>query len=79
MLWPLSVTSLCDLSPPTDQCPADIAFVLDASGSVTADNFDKMLSFVSNFGLSHDFGPQAVQIALVSFGNKATAHIKLNQ
>ena len=56
----------------------DIVFVLDSSGSVMAANWLKALSFtqqvISNFPLH----PELVRVGVVSFGNQATPHIRLD-
>ncbi|XP_013408524.1 collagen alpha-1(XIV) chain isoform X2 [Lingula anatina] len=46
---------------------ADIAFIVDASGSVGADNWKKQLSFVKNIVQRFDIGPNATHFGALSF------------
>ncbi|XP_067680567.1 collagen alpha-4(VI) chain-like [Haliotis asinina] len=52
--------------------PADILFLLDASGSEGTTNFNKQLNFVKNFTKDFTIGPDAVQIALATFAATTT-------
>ncbi|XP_046571856.1 collagen alpha-4(VI) chain-like [Haliotis rubra] len=52
--------------------PADILFLLDASGSEGSSNFDKQLNFVKNFTKDFTIGPDAVQIAVATFSTTTT-------
>lgn len=56
---------------------ADIAFVLDGSGSVIINNWNFMLDFVKQFTASITYGPN--QFGVISFGNEATLDIAFNQ
>ena len=49
--------------------PADIVFLLDASGSEGTSNFHKQVEFVSNFAKQFNIGPNAVQIGAVTFSD----------
>ncbi|XP_041351171.1 collagen alpha-4(VI) chain-like [Gigantopelta aegis] len=49
--------------------PADIVFLLDASGSEGTSNFQKQIDFVHNFAKQFSIGPNAVQIGAVTFSN----------
>ncbi|XP_013415045.2 cartilage matrix protein-like [Lingula anatina] len=51
---------------------ADVAFILDASGSVGSANFNKMKDFVRNFVSSFNIGNQHVQIALIQYSSRTT-------
>ena len=59
-------------------CSVDLAFVLDASGSVGTNNWKTMVDFVKAFGSLLPLSPDTNQIGVISFGNDATLHIPLN-
>lgn len=48
----------------------DILFLVDASGSVTIENFEIALNFVRNFTRFFEIGPQFVQVSVFSFDNR---------
>jgi len=50
--------------------PADIYFLLDASGSVGLENFQKQLNFIKTFVNTMKIGPRAVQIGVTTFSHK---------
>ena len=57
---------------------ADIGFVLDGSGSVTAANWAKMLQFVQDFAGRINFGLDSNRIGVVSYANEAQLDVRLN-
>ncbi|GAB1606676.1 uncharacterized protein LOC115210527 [Argonauta hians] len=59
--------------------PLDIMFYLDTSGSVGAQNFRTMLTFVSSFVDAFKIGAQNVQAGVVIFDSVVIPKIKLNQ
>ena len=59
--------------------PADIHFLLDSSGSVGSGNFQKQLSFVSQFADSFTIGPRAIQIGVTTFSSAVHNEFWLNQ
>ena len=60
-------------------CILDVGFLLDGSGSVTLSNWIVKLSFVQRFGHNVNFGKEGTRIGVVSFGNRATVNIRLDQ
>ncbi|XP_035826806.1 uncharacterized protein LOC101848762 [Aplysia californica] len=59
--------------------PADILFVVDASGSVTAPNFQKTLTFVENTVNGLKIGPADTQIGMVTFDTKPYLQFHFNK
>ncbi|CAH1789268.1 unnamed protein product [Owenia fusiformis] len=57
---------------------ADIAFVVDGSGSVGAGNFEKMKSFVRDVTNDLTIGSDAVQVAFVLFSDSSAVEFGLN-
>ncbi|KAK3102756.1 hypothetical protein FSP39_013676 [Pinctada imbricata] len=57
---------------------ADIAFLLDSSGSISTLNFRLMLSFVSLLISKYDLGDPSLQTSVVSFSTNAIVHFDLN-
>ena len=51
-------------------CIIDLAFVIDASGSVR-DDWETLLNFVVNVARAVDIGPERSHIALIYFGEQA--------
>lgn len=58
--------------------PADIVFVLDASGSEGIENFKKELNFTAEFMKGFQVGPQHVQFGLVTFSNYGRSEFYFN-
>ncbi|KAK3082673.1 hypothetical protein FSP39_002297 [Pinctada imbricata] len=58
--------------------PADIIFVLDDSGSVGYNNFEKELQFVQGFAKEFDIGPLNVQVGVVTYSSSVHEYIRLN-
>ncbi|XP_053401477.1 uncharacterized protein LOC123550590 isoform X2 [Mercenaria mercenaria] len=59
--------------------PADIVFILDASGSVGATNFNKMLEFVKKLVDGFPVGPTETHIGLITFDSKTYLQFHLNK
>ncbi|GFO24023.1 collagen alpha-1(xii) chain-like [Plakobranchus ocellatus] len=59
--------------------PADILFIVDASGSVTAPNFNKTLQFIENMVNGFVVGPNDTQIGMVTFDTKPYLQFHLNK
>ena len=57
---------------------ADIAFVLDSSGSAGQGNWPKVLNFVKKFVRELAIGPLDNKVAVISYGNRATMHFTLD-
>ncbi|KAK2170566.1 hypothetical protein LSH36_2g14112 [Paralvinella palmiformis] len=74
----LVLTVAADGNLPQD-CILDVGFLLDGSGSVTLSNWIVTLSFVQRFGHNVNFGKEGTRIGVVSFGNRATVNIRLDQ
>lgn len=55
----------------SEKCQIDLAFILDGSGSITFINFLKILDFVKNVTKQLEIGPNAVEVAAVSFSDYA--------
>jgi len=55
----------------------DLAFLIDSSRSVTADEWTKMTSFVSRFVGDLTTGPDCVRVSVVTFGDKPKMHFNL--
>ncbi len=58
---------------------ADIVFVLDSSGSVGRENWQKMLAFLKHAVSNITLGPFMTQVGVVTYGNKATTNFLLNE
>ncbi|KAJ8309545.1 hypothetical protein KUTeg_014419 [Tegillarca granosa] len=61
----------CNLTTICGDKPADIVFILDASGSEGETNFHKQLDFVGDFVKKFQIGPNAIQIGMVTFSTNA--------
>ena len=65
----------------TTECPArglDLVFVLDASGSVGFNNFQKIKAFAENVTNTFVIGPQDTQVGAIVFSNTANISFQLN-
>lgn len=67
-LFPLSILIFFI---PDEKCEIDLAFILDGSGSITFLNFLRILDFVKNVTKQFEIGPDAVQVATISFSDYA--------
>ena len=59
--------------------PADIVFIVDASGSVGAVNFNKMLEFVNKMVDGFPIGPTETHIGMLTFDSKVYNQFHLNK
>lgn len=59
--------------------PADIVFILDASGSVGDVNFNKMLDFVNHMVDGFPIGPTETHVAMLTFDSKVYNQFHLNK
>nr|XP_022328103.1 uncharacterized protein LOC111127294 isoform X1 [Crassostrea virginica] len=59
--------------------PADIVFLLDASGSEGSRHFNEQLNFVSTFAKEFDIGPSNVQISVVSYSTRVMENFNLKR
>ena len=57
----------------------DIIFVIDGSGSITADNFVNMKNFASNLttGFGSNISPTGTNIGIIQFASTVTTHLDL--
>ena len=58
---------------------ADIAFVLDSSGSIGRSDWSLALDFVTSLVSQLTIGPNGVRVAAVTYGNTATVNFDLEQ
>ncbi|XP_038617405.1 collagen alpha-6(VI) chain-like [Tachyglossus aculeatus] len=58
---------------------ADIVFLVDSSGSIGADNFEKMKTFMKNVVNRTKIGAAQVQVGLVQFSDINKEEFRLNQ
>ena len=67
----LSVEFVCD-------AVADVAFIVDSSGSIGRRNWRKMLDFLNEMVKAFNVGADKTHIAVVAYSNNAIAEIKFN-
>ena len=67
----LSVTERCNPN-------ADIAFLVDSSGSISRENYEKVKTFVSNLAASFNISPGGSRVAVVLYSTGATTAIKFD-
>ena len=61
-------------------CKGELGVLMDESGSITDNDFIKEKTFVANLANSlTNFGPNGMQMAVVSYSTDARLDIKLNQ
>lgn len=58
--------------------PADILFLLDASGSIQASNFQLELQFIAEFAKHYVISPTNVQIGVMTFTTTVYDHFAMN-
>ena len=58
--------------------PVDLAFLIDSSGSIGKVNWPKILNFMKIFSSKLTVSPDRARISVISFGNDATLHFRLN-
>ena len=82
MFWALvapskHVSCLC-LAPPC-MAVADIVFVVDGTGSVGSENFERMKTFISQLFAFLDIGENAVRVSVVQYAGQARTEFFLDQ
>ena len=58
---------------------ADIAFIVDSSGSIGRLNWGKMLEFLKRMVEALNVGPNTTHIAVISFSNRAILEFPFNK
>lgn len=84
MLTPLKMCFQCvnTIFLPGVKCQAtkaDIILVVDSSGSIGTENFDKVRNFLKDLVNSLDIDPSLTRVGLMLFNDKATWQFKLNR
>ncbi|XP_064601429.1 collagen alpha-3(VI) chain-like [Liolophura sinensis] len=64
--------------PDCDPVKLDIAFILDASSSISSEDFQKMKEFVDSFISSFEIFPSSTRIALIAFDLYSRLEFNLN-
>ena len=64
---------------PVCAAKADIAFILDSSGSIGQANYNKMLTFVKDVVSKFDIGPNKIQVATEIFSDRTYIQFYLNK
>ena len=64
---------------PVCTAKADIAFILDSSGSIGQTNYDTMLKFVKNVVGNFDIGPNKIQVGTEIFSDRSYIQFNLNK
>ncbi|KAI0225937.1 Zinc metalloproteinase dpy-31 [Lamellibrachia satsuma] len=73
---PVTTTTI---NPFDNMCgPVDLAFLIDSSGSIGKVNWPKILNFMKMFSSKLTVSPDRARISVISFGNDATLHFRLN-
>ena len=57
---------------------ADVVFVVDASGSIGRDNFDKVKQFIKEVIMTFDVDARYTRVALIEYSSLANIEFKLN-
>lgn len=65
--------------PPPPECPLDVVFVMDESGSIGSTNYEKMKDFVSDLVAGMDVDSGNTRVGLVTFANSVKTTINLNE
>ena len=55
----------------------DLAFAIDASGSIENQNWSRVTDFISRFVARLTIGQDCVRVGVVTFGDEATVHFDL--
>lgn len=79
--WPNSVTCFSFLNRPLEfvcQAAADVAFVVDSSGSISRRNWFKMLHFLKNMVKAFNVGPDITHIAVVAYSTTAKVEFRFD-
>ncbi|CAH1788338.1 unnamed protein product [Owenia fusiformis] len=72
------VQGACVFEPICPGTQADVAFVIDSSGSITADNFIKVKEFVNSVVAYLDIGSETIHVGVISFSDIARVEFNLN-
>ncbi|XP_035825945.1 matrilin-4-like, partial [Aplysia californica] len=73
-----TATKTCLLREPC-RAPLDLLFVVDASGSLGEDNFNKELAFVEKIINSFDVNPQGAKVAMLTFSTRVQKQFCFNE
>ncbi|XP_013384288.1 collagen alpha-4(VI) chain-like [Lingula anatina] len=65
-------------APPVCKAKADIIFILDGSGSVSAPDFAKQLQFIKSLVRKFDVGPNAVKVGVLQYSTNTVQEFNLN-
>ena len=57
---------------------ADLAFIVDSSGSISTRNFARLKEFLRNIILEFDIGPDAVRVAIIVYSTLPQIELKFN-
>ncbi|KAI0215091.1 Zinc metalloproteinase dpy-31 [Lamellibrachia satsuma] len=78
---PTTTTTTTTPTPTTTtakRCAAmDLAFAIDASGSIENQNWSRVTAFISRFVARLTIGQDCVRVSVVTFGDEATLHFDL--
>ncbi|KAI8484388.1 biological adhesion [Branchiostoma belcheri] len=72
------ISSQVALTAPVCSVRVDLVFVLDGTGSVGADNFERMKTFVQKMISDFEIGPEATRIGVVVYSHSAELAISLD-
>ena len=64
---------------PTCAAKADIAFILDSSGSIGQTNYNKMLDFVKDVVNQFDIGSNKIRVATEIFSDRTYVQFNFNK
>ena len=67
-----------DVSEPMLRRPRDIIFVLDSSGSISEEDFDRALKFTRRIVGLLDISQTKTRVAMVNYGTKAKVEFSLH-
>ena len=59
--------------------PADVALILDNSGSIRPNQYRQMMEFIETLVLSLDIGSDKTRVAVITFANDAVVRFDLNK
>ena len=59
--------------------PVDLGFLIDASGSIGAKNFQKILQFVSKIVDAFAVGPNGTHVGVIYYADDAIVHFDFNK
>ncbi|XP_019627188.1 PREDICTED: collagen alpha-3(VI) chain-like [Branchiostoma belcheri] len=72
------ISSQVALTAPVCNVRVDLVFVLDGTGSVGADNFERMKTFVQKMISDFEIGPEATRIGVVVYSHRAVLALRLD-